>query len=65
MPPVRRPVERYFAVIDEKVDFDLVSVMPINVRKEGEKTVGSVLSAGRVNLHNTIGDLPGRLRAIV
>ena len=35
------------------------------MRKDGETTVGSVLSAGRVNLHNTIGDLPGRLRAIV
>ncbi len=58
-------LEHYFRKIGEKVDFDLVNVMPMNARKRGEKTVGNVLSIGRVNLHNTIRKLPERLQAIV
>ena len=58
-------LEHYFRKIHEKVDFDLVNIMPMNARNQGEKTVGNVLSIGRVNLHNTIRNLPKRLQAIV
>jgi len=57
-------LEHYFKGIREKVDFDLVAVMPMNARKEGETGPGNVLTIGRVNLHNTEAHLGKRLRAI-
>lgn len=57
-------LDYYFRRIGEKVDFDLVNVMPMNARKHGEKTAGNVLTISRVNLHNTIRSLPTRLKTI-
>ncbi|MET0657704.1 MAG: wax ester/triacylglycerol synthase domain-containing protein [Steroidobacteraceae bacterium] len=57
-------LEHYFKKIREKVDFDLVAVMPMNARREGEKGPGNILTVARVNLHNTIPDLALRLKAI-
>jgi hypothetical protein len=57
-------IENYFKRIGEKIDFDLVCVMPMNARKEGETGPGNVLTVGRVNLHNTMKNLDERLRAI-
>jgi diacylglycerol O-acyltransferase len=54
----------YFEGIGEKVDFDLVLGMPINVRRPGDRTVGNEVSLGRVSAHNTAGSITERLRAI-
>jgi hypothetical protein len=57
-------LEYYFKKIGEKVDFDLIAVMPMNARKEGDTGPGNVLTIARVSLHNTIPNLAARLRAI-
>jgi diacylglycerol O-acyltransferase / wax synthase len=57
-------LEYYFKKVGEKVDFDLIAVMPMNARKEGEAGPGNVLTIARVNLHNTVPNLAARLRAI-
>ena len=57
-------LEHYFKKTHEKVDFDLIAVMPMNARREGEKGPGNVLTIARVNLHNTIPNLAMRLKAI-
>jgi diacylglycerol O-acyltransferase / wax synthase len=57
-------LEHYFRKIKELIDFDLVTVMPMNARKEGEKGHGNILTVAMVNLHNTIPDLATRLRTI-
>ena len=57
-------LKEYFEGIDEKIDFDLVLVMPIDMRgvKEMQRRNGMTLSM--VNVHNTIESLPERLKAI-
>lgn len=57
-------LEYYFKKIGEKVDFDLIAVMPMNARKEGQTGPGNILTIARVNLHNTTPNLAVRLRAI-
>ena len=57
-------LEHYFKKTREKVDFDLVAVMPMNAREEGETGPGNILTVGRVNLHNTVPNLALRLKAI-
>lgn len=57
-------LEHYFREIGETIDFDLVCTMGVNMRDEGDASVGNKASAARVNLHNTIPDAKERLRAI-
>ena len=57
-------LEYYFARIGEAVDFDLIAGMPVDVRAKDDTSAGNALSLARVSLHNTIGDIRERLRAI-
>jgi WS/DGAT/MGAT family acyltransferase len=56
-------LEHYFRETGEKIDFDLWCGMPISTRT-GKSTAGNQVTAGRINLHNTVGDPVKRLRAI-
>lgn len=58
-------LQHYFAGIGERVDFDLVAGMPINLRSEDDDSAGNALALSRVSLHNTVADIRDRLRAIV
>lgn len=55
----------YFSGIGEKVDFDLVFVMPISTRVASDKEHGNALALAMINAHNTIKSIPMRLQAIV
>ncbi len=57
-------LEHYFAGIGEKIDFDLIAGMPIDVRGEDDAAGGNALSFARVNLHNRIRTVRARLKAV-
>jgi len=57
-------LEHYFAGIGEKIDFDLIAGMPIDVRSGDDAAGGNALSFARVNLHNRIVTARARLKAI-
>lgn len=57
-------LEHYFNSIGEKVDFDLITMMPISLRGSGEEAQGNIATSARVSLHNTISHIGERLRAI-
>lgn len=57
-------LEHYFEQIGEAIDFDLVAAMPVNMRRPDDTKRGNRLSVSRVSLHNRIGNLQERLRAI-
>lgn len=57
-------LEHYFAGIGEKIDFDMIAGMPIDVRGENDTDGGNALSFARVNLHNRISNVRERLKAI-
>jgi diacylglycerol O-acyltransferase / wax synthase len=54
----------YFSGIGEKVDFDLVFVMPISTREASDKDHGNALALAMISAHNTIKSISARLRAI-
>lgn len=56
-------LQQYFARTGEKIDFDLRCGMPISTRQEGSNA-GNQVTAGVINLHNTIHDVEERLQAI-
>lgn len=56
--------QRYFDGTGERVDFDLVMLMPVSVRRPGDTSGGNVLTAARLPVHNRIPELRERLRAI-
>ena len=57
-------LEHYFREIGEKVDFDLVSLMPMSARKPADDDSGNMVVPARVNLYNRVPDLRQRLDAI-
>lgn len=57
-------LDYYFKEIGEPLDFDLVSIMPIDSRGEGDQSAGNSVGISRVNLHNTISGAKARLTAI-
>ena len=56
-------LEYFLRKTREKFDFDLFCSMPISTRSE-ESTAGNQVTAGRINLHNTVSDPLERLQAI-
>lgn len=54
----------YFAGIGEKIDFDLLLCMPINVRDPNGKAHGNALALSMINARNTLESIPERLEAI-
>lgn len=61
---VSESLSGYFKGIGETVDGDLVVAMPMSKRSEGGRSHGNEVTAVRVKVHNTLADLPDRLRAI-
>lgn len=57
-------LEHYFAGIGEKIDFDIIAGMPMDVRTEGDASAGNALALARVNLRNTVAGIRKRLQAI-
>lgn len=57
-------LEHYFREIGEELDFDLVCIMPVSIRKPGDEGGGNAVTAARINLHNQVPDLAKRLDAI-
>lgn len=57
-------LQHYFESTGERIDFDLVAGMPVDIREKGDTTAGNVIAFSRVNLHNSIDNIKERLQAI-
>lgn len=58
-------LEHYFESIEENIDYDLVALMPLQMRAQDGATAGNLVTARFVDLRNTIADFDKRLHAII